>query len=166
LRRRAALAIVGLMTTGCSPLEARETSPPAAACPVRRLEVPTVGLNLAEEDEGHGFVSDAVQATLRRVAEVGSNSVAFVAVARLPGLTSDAFDHHLRPDRATLQRLVEASHRLGLRVLVVPHIWVDGGLWRGDIVRQGAAADAFFERYRDFLGPLADDAEAACADAL
>jgi len=164
--RSAALAGALALALGCTQVEAHAVAPVRDLCPLRRLEVPAVGLNLAEEEAGRGYVSSAVSSTLGTVADLGGNSVALVVVARLPGLDSNAFDHRLRPDRATLSRLVERGRQLGLRTLIVPHIWVDGGHWRGDIARAGAAADAFFARYRDYLGPLADDAEAACADGL
>ncbi|MBN2359607.1 MAG: hypothetical protein JXR83_09130 [Deltaproteobacteria bacterium] len=161
-----ARVLLPLVALGCTPLEAREQRPRRDACQGRRLEVPAVGFNLAEEVEGAGFVSAAVHSTLRRVADLGSNGVALVVAARLPDLGSNALEHRLRPDRETLRRLVERARQLGLRTLIVPHIWVEGGAWRGDIVRAGASADAFFARYRDYVGPLADDAEAACADAF
>jgi len=135
-------------------------------CPPRQLEVPLVGLNLAEEVEGQGYPSSAVRRTLARVAALGANSVALVIPLRLPALESDAFYTYALPSVETMTSLVAEAHRRQLQVVVVPHVWIDGGRWRGDIVRRGAAADRFFAAYGRHAGRIADAAEAACADAF
>lgn len=138
----------------------------AQKCPPRRIEVPAVGLNLAEQVEGAGYGSRAIDKTLARVADTGSNTVALVVAARMDGLHSNRITTSGLPKGATLTKVVARAHRLKMRVMVMPHIWIDEGLWRGDILRQGAAADAFFAAYGQFINNLASDSERACVDAL
>jgi hypothetical protein len=69
------------------------------------------------------------------------------------------------PD-AMLRLGIREAHALGLKVMVKPHVWVEGS-WAGS-VEPAAAEDwrAWFERYRDALVPMARLAAEEGAEAL
>ncbi|MFH1810159.1 MAG: hypothetical protein ABIJ09_15540 [Pseudomonadota bacterium] len=132
----------------------------------RQLAVPAVGFNLVENEEGRGFGSQAVLARLDRLADTGASCVALVLAARLRGLDDDSPRAPALPDAAQLRRLTDHAHRRGLQVLVVPHLWIDGDLWRGDLRRSAARARAFFDGYGAFIDEVATRAEQAGVDGL
>jgi hypothetical protein len=70
-------------------------------------------------------------------------------------------------NRAAVRRMVEQAHARGIRVLLIPHLWVETGGWRGEIEPGSDAGWRAYQRsYRDFVLAWARDAAAAGVDAL
>jgi hypothetical protein len=74
---------------------------------------------------------------LDHVKALGGNWVSLTPFGRVahlePAGISFTFDAPFASNRAALARTVEQAHARGLRVLLVPHLWVESGEWRGDI---------------------------------
>jgi hypothetical protein len=120
---------------------------------------------------GKGYGSPAYQRTLGEVEEFGGNWVSLTPFARVWDLhgtgISLSFEAPFGETRAALVRAIRQAHARGLRVLVVPHLWVESGEWRGELDPGSEAAWAeWTENYRAFLLTWAQIAREAHADML
>ena len=70
-------------------------------------------------------------------------------------------------NRAGVARMIAQAKERGLRVLLIPHLWVETEGWRGDI-DPGSAEEwaAYQASYREFVLAWARDAQAFGADAF
>jgi hypothetical protein len=85
----------------------------------------------------------------------------------VPTGVSWTFEDDYAKNRKAVLRAIGQAHRKGLRVLLVPHLWVESGGWRGEI---NPGDDAAWERwhasYGAFLGAWADVAREGKVDML
>jgi hypothetical protein len=78
-----------------------------------------------------------------------------------------SFEQPYRKNRGDVIRAVEQAHAEGLRVLLVPHLWVESGGWRGEIDPGDEQAwQRWAEAYRHFVLQWAEVARQARADML
>jgi hypothetical protein len=78
-----------------------------------------------------------------------------------------SFETPFADNRRAILRSVRLAHALGLRVLIVPHLWVETGDWRGELDPGSDAAWLEWSRnYRAFLLTWAEVARDANADML
>lgn len=134
------------------------------------------GIALAHEGYAvvDGYGSQASVASLMRIKMLG---VAWVALSpygfmREPDRDEISFLRlETQPaggenDQALLAT-IDAAHRLGLRVMLKPQIWLSGDHWTGEIsMRNETSWKAFFLQYREFVTHYALLAEAGGADIL
>ena len=118
-----------------------------------------------------GYSSPAYERTLGEVARLGGNWVSLTPFARVWDLhgtgLSLSFEAPFGETRAAIVRAVRQAHARGLRVLVVPHLWVESGAWRGEL--DPGTDEAWREwarNYRAFLLTWAEVAREAHADML
>ncbi len=77
------------------------------------------------------------------------------------------FEAPYEDNRRAVREIVQQAHARGMRVLVIPHLWVETGGWRGEIDPGSPEGwDAYQTSYRDFVMAWARDAAAAGADAF
>jgi len=77
------------------------------------------------------------------------------------------FEAPYEDNRRAIGRLIGQAHARGLRVIVVPHLWVETGGWRGEIEHADDAGwRAYQAAYRSFVLEWTDNAEQLGADAL
>ena len=114
---------------------------------------------------GRGYGTDAYDRTLVEVRDWGGGWVAitpFGRVASLAGVGVDpTFEAPFEENRAAIGRAIDMAHARGLRVMLVPHLWVESKDWRAKIdpeTDEGWARWA--QSYRDFVTIWADVAEA------
>jgi hypothetical protein len=70
-------------------------------------------------------------------------------------------------NRAALQRMIAQAQQRGIKVLLIPHLWVETGGWRGEIDPGSTQGWQDYQRaYRDFVLSWAELAGAAGADAF
>ncbi len=110
--------------------------------PTFRREVPAIrGMTIGPIESGcHpgvGYGSHAFEATLDELARSGVNWVSLTPFGRVGTLEGRGVDPtfeapHAR-NRDDLGRAIDQAHARGLRVLVVPHLWVESGDWRAQI---------------------------------
>jgi hypothetical protein len=118
---------------------------------------------------GVGYGSPAYARTLDEAVATGATWVAitpFGRVGDLGGLGVDlTFEAPFAGNRAAVRRAIEMAHARGLRVMLVPHLWVESGEWRALI---DPKTDAGWKRwsasYRAFALAWARVAEEAHAE--
>jgi hypothetical protein len=120
-------------------------------------------------DKGYG--SAAYERTLGEAARLGANWVSLTPFARVYDLhgtgISLSFEAPFAENRKAIARAVRQAHARGLRVLIVPHLWVESGEWRGELDPGTDAAWAEWSRnYRAFLLTWAEVARDAQVDML
>ncbi len=118
---------------------------------------------------GVGYGSAAYGRTLDEARAMGATWVAvtpFGRVADLRGTGVDlSFEAPFERNRADVARAIEMAHGRGLRVMLVPHLWIESGDWRALI---DPGTDEGWKRWADsygrFVRTWAEVAEAARAD--
>jgi hypothetical protein len=129
----------------------------------------TVGPIESSQLPGRGYGSAASFELLDELVKLGANAISITPFGRLWSLSST----HIAPDfewsfedsRAGVIALATAAKARGLRVLIIPHLWVETIGWRGDIeLGSPAAWLAYQGEYGKFVLAWAEVAEAAHAD--
>ncbi len=145
----AALLLAASFASGATPV-----------VPAFRREVPAIrGMTIGPIESGcHpgvGYGSSAFGATLDELQRSGVNWVSltpFGRVGSLAGLGVDpTFEAPHAKNREDIGRAIDAAHARGMRVLLVPHLWVESGGWRAQIDPKSEegwrAWAASYERY-------------------
>lgn len=136
--------------------------------PVRGLTVGPIESTL-HPHKGYGTDSSAEAfATVRRL---GGNWVSLTPFGRIWDLSPTGIDLSFEApsaeNRKAIARAVAQAHAQGLKVMLVPHLWVEAGGWRGEIEFESAEAWAnWAAAYRAFLLHWARVAEQADVDLL
>jgi hypothetical protein len=118
---------------------------------------------------GVGYGSPAYGRTLDEARAMGATWVAvtpFGRVADLGGTGVDlTFEAPFERNRVDVARAIEMAHARGLRVMLVPHLWVESGEWRARI---DPKTDDGWKRWADgyerFVRTWAELAEATHAE--
>src|SRR5450755_4674467 len=105
-------------------------------------------------DKGYG--SAAYERTLGEATRFGANWVSLTPFARVSDLhgtgISLSFEAPFGQTRAAIARAIRQAHARGLRVLIVPHLWVESGEWRGELdPGSDEAWQTWSRNYRAFL---------------
>ena len=113
---------------------------------------------------GVGYGSPAYAASLRDCLRMGATWVAitpFGRVADLGGMGVDpTFEAPYAQNREDVRRAIAMAHEAGLSVMLVPHLWVESGEWRGLIDPQTDDGwRRWTDSYRHFLLAWAEVAE-------
>lgn len=116
----------------------------------------TIGPIESSQHEGCGYGSDASRVLLDELVRMGANAISITPFGRIWSLSST----HIDPDfewpvaqneRGILQLMADAKAR-GLRVLLIPHLWVETGGWRGEIDPGSPERwSAYQQEYRTFV---------------
>ncbi len=120
---------------------------------------------------GKGYGSDACARTMSELARMGATWVSLTPYGRVFDLAPSGidwtFESHFSENRQAVLRAMRQAHAQGLRVLLVPHVWVETGEWRGRI-DPGTQAGwrAWTRAYRAFLLAWAEVAREGRADML
>ena len=120
-------------------------------------------------DKGYG--SKPYARTLEEVQHWGANWVSLTPFGRTMDLRPTGvaltFEAPFERNRRDVLRAIRMAHRRGLRVLLVPHLWVESGEWRAEI---DPGSDAGWEQWMDgyerFLLTWAEVARDGHADML
>jgi hypothetical protein len=118
---------------------------------------------------GRGYGSDRSAETMREVARMGGSWVSITVFGRVfDGKSSGislTFEAPFAANRAAVVRAIGQAHAAGLRVLLVPHLWVESGTWRGEIDPGDDAGWSRWEHaYGKFVREWADVAREARAE--
>ena len=116
-----------------------------------------------------GYASAAYDRTLLEARAMHASWIAltpFGRVASLAGTGVDpTFEAPFASNRRAIARSIEMAHARGLRVLLVPHLWVESGQWRALIDPQTPEGwKRWAESYARFVRAWAEVAEAEHAD--
>lgn len=131
----------------------------------------TVGPIESIQQPGRGYGTEASAALLDHVRGMGANWVSVTPFGRLWDLQSTEiamdFEAPYEENREAVRRMIQQAKARGLQVLLIPHLWIEAGGWRGEIdpgTPEGWAA--YQASYRRFVLAWARVAAEAGADAL
>lgn len=132
----------------------------------------TVGPIESSQWPGRGYGTAYSAALLDELARLGVTWISITPFGRIWSLESSEvymdFEAPYEDNRIAIARFVEQAHERGIRVLLVPHLWVWSEVgWRGEIdpgTPEGWRA--YQASYRAFVLAWARDAAAAEVDAL
>ncbi len=105
---------------------------------------------------GRGYGTERSRAGLAEASRLGANWVSITPYGRIydlrpTGIAMD-FEAPFEENRDAVLRMVDQAHAAGLRVLLVPHLWVETGGWRGELdPGDDAAWDRWAREYRAFV---------------
>jgi hypothetical protein len=158
--------LAGLLFGLASPASAQER---ALASAIRGM---TVGPIESSQQLGRGYGTPYSEALLDHLATMGVTWISITPFGRIWSLTSTEiymdFEAPYEENRRSVREMIAEAHERGIRVLLVPHLWVwnESG-WRGEI-EPGSPEGwrAYQASYRDFVLSWARDAALAEADAL
>ncbi|MEM1025459.1 MAG: hypothetical protein AAGD10_13325 [Myxococcota bacterium] len=148
----------------CTPYS-RSGAPPPSPHPLPSL---VKGAHLRPVgDARRGYGSRTARATMARLKAMGVNTIGVLMDGRMTDLedrsVSVASRRELEPTR---QALLDA-HELGLATILVPHIYLDDGSWRGYLtLTDPVEAARWWRSYESFMLTAAELAEQGGASAL
>lgn len=131
----------------------------------------TVGPIESSQQPGRGYGTEYSAALLDHLAVMGVNWISITPFGRIWDLQSTEiamdFEAPYEENRRAVREIVAQAHARGIRVLVIPHLWVETGGWRGEIDPGSPEGWAAYQAsYRAFVLAWARDAAAAGADAF
>jgi hypothetical protein len=142
----------------------------------QRAEVGAVrGLTIGPIENGYhpgvGYGSAAYGRTLDEARAMGATWVALTPFGRVGDLSGTGvdltFEAPFAKNRADVMAAIDMAHAQGLHVMLVPHLWVETGDWRGYMDPKTDEAWArFAESYGRFLRTWATVAQAAHVEML
>jgi hypothetical protein len=105
---------------------------------------------------GKGYGSEAYLRTLEETRQLGANWISLTPFGRVADLSptgvSLTFERPFEENRVAVGRAIDQAHAAGLRVLLVPHLWVESGGWRGELdPGDDAAWQRWSKSYAEFL---------------
>lgn len=152
----AALACTSAHGSNGEPPRASEPSPAwqqARHDPVRGV---TLGPIESALHVSKGYGTEHSQRALGTISRLGGNWVSLTPFGRIWDLTPSGvdrtFEQPFESNKRAVARAIAQAHALGLKVMLVPHLWVETGGWRGELAFEDAAAWASWARaYREFV---------------
>jgi hypothetical protein len=120
---------------------------------------------------GRGYGSPAFERGLDEAVRLGATWVSLTPFGRAWDLDATGIDKTFElpfaENQRGLRRAVTQAHARGLKVLLVPHLWVESGQWRAEIdPKTEDGWRRFAESYRSFLLSWARFAASARVDML
>jgi hypothetical protein len=120
---------------------------------------------------GRGYGTEASGRALDEAVAMGATWVSITPFGRVADLTPRGidltFEAPFDDNRAAVMRVARQAHDRGLRVLVVPHLWVESGEWRALIdPKDDAGWDKWAHDYARFVLAWAAVARDAKVDML
>src|SRR5512139_2727948 len=123
----------------------------------------TVGPIESSQQPGRGYGSPYTAELLDHLQGMGVTWISVTPFGRIWSLRSTEilmdFEAPYEDNRRGIAELVSQAHARGMRVLLIPHLWVETEGWRGEIdpgTEEGWAA--YRASYRDFVLRWARDA--------
>jgi hypothetical protein len=116
-----------------------DRTPPASGTLLfqRGVRGVTIGPIESSLQPGRGYGSPAYQHTLALIERMGGNWISLTPFGRIwdlsPTGVDRSFEQPARQTELAIRRSVEQAHAHGLKVLLVPHLWAETGVWRGHI---------------------------------
>jgi hypothetical protein len=104
----------------------------------------------------NGYGSAACASTMQRVQELGGTWVSITPFGRIwdlhPSGIDPSFEAPFTQNRRAVEKAIEQAHARNLRVMLVPHLWVESGGWRGEIdFPTEEQWQHWADAYRDFV---------------
>jgi hypothetical protein len=131
----------------------------------------TVGPIESSQWPGRGYGTEYSAELLDELARLGTTWISVTPFGRLWSLSSTEiqldFEAPFEENRAAVARMIAQAHARGIKVLLIPHLWVETGGWRGEIEPGSPEGWAAYQAsYRAFVLTWAKLAAEAGADAF
>ena len=131
----------------------------------------TIGPIESSLHPGKGYGSVPFQRSLGEVQRLGGNWVSLTPFGRVldlkPTGISLTFEQPFADNRKAVLAAIRQAHARGLKVMLVPHLWVESGGWRGEIEPGDDDAWArWADAYRHFVLTWAEVAALGGAEML
>ena len=123
------------------------------------------GMTISCSRTGRVWESDAMVETMRKLKSLGVNWVTihpYAGILKDGSVGGNPIENYSEP--SWLKRPIEEAHRLGLKIMIKPHLayWGSGFSWRGDITFETKEQwSRFFSTYESWITWLAE----ICGDA-
>ena len=128
-----ALAIVGPASQAL-PTSLRPTADAWRWSGARAIRGVTIGPIESERHPDRGYGSAANSRSFDEAGSIGATWVSLTPFGRVHDLTPEgidlSFEAPFQDNRAAVLRSIEDAHAHGLKVMLVPHLWVESGEWR------------------------------------
>lgn len=116
----------------------------------------TVGPIESSQLPGRGYGTEVSAELLDELVRLGASWISLTPFGRIWSLESTHidldFEASYASNQAAIARMVEQAHERGLKVLLIPHLWVESGGWRGDLDPGSPARWQQYQRsYREFV---------------
>lgn len=138
-----------LAMAACSPASARSPRPPRPHPLPDRVQ----GAHLRPVgDLRRGYGTETARKTMRRLQRLGINTLGILLKGRMASPHSTEIRMPSPAEIEAARQALLDAHAMGLATLLVPHLYMDDGGWRGDITLSGPGAPAsWWTAYRRFM---------------
>jgi hypothetical protein len=111
-----------------------------------------------------GYGTEPSEQALVEIAKTGATWISLTPFGRMDNLETpvikDYFEIMAKENDARIQKTAAFARSLGLKVALIPHIWVETGEWRGEIeMKSDAEFEAWFQEYDRYVLHWAEQAE-------
>jgi hypothetical protein len=129
----------------------------------------TIGPIESSRQPGNGYGTERSAALLDELVRMGVNAISITPFGRIWSLQSTQiawdFEAPYAANRQAIARMIAQAKARGLRVLLIPHLWVETPGWRGEIDPGGEQRWRDYQAsYRRFILAWAKDAQTFGAD--
>ncbi len=131
----------------------------------------TVGPIESSQWPGRGYGSPFSEALLDELQRMGTNWISVTPFGRIWSLSSTEisldFEAPFPKNRSDVAHMIRQAHARGIKVLLIPHLWVETEGWRGEIDPGSPEGwEAYQDSYSRFVLAWAKVAGEADADAF
>ena len=145
------LFILGLIaaTGACSPRNTRSPVPKASRPLPKQVQGATVR---PVGDDRRGYGTRTARQTFERLKGLGVNTLSILMEGRMKRVDNTEIVAPALDDLEAVRAALDDAHALGLATILVPHIYIEDGTWRGEIdFEQAAQADRWWRSYGRFM---------------
>ncbi len=113
-------------------------------------------------DVGYGTLPS--EQALDEIAKTGATWISLTPFGRMDDLETpdiqDYFEIRREDNDARIRKTAAYARSLGLKVALIPHLWVETGEWRGEMeMRSEAEFEQWFQKYDRYVAHWAEQAE-------
>lgn len=171
------IGLIGVLLVGDVPVthawSLAASSPLERASELRQpgIRGVTIGPIESSQQPGRGYGTAYTAELLDHLVGMGVNWISITPFGRLWSLSSTDiqmdFEAPYEENRVAIKTLIRQAKARGIRVLLIPHLWVETGGWRGEIDPGSERRwQAYKDSYHRFVLAWARDAAEAGADAF
>jgi hypothetical protein len=107
-----------------------------------------------------GYGSERCESAMLGARNWGANWVSITPFGRIfdlsPTRVSLDYEASFKQNKQAVTQAIQHAHAAGLRVMLVPHLWVETGGWRGEIeLESDEAWESWAQAYLEFVRPWA-----------
>lgn len=158
------LVITACFWLGCTPSPRRSSMPPKPNPLPSRVQ----GANLRPVgDTRRGYGTRTARYTLERLRELGVNTIGILLDGRMKNGASSEVIGPSSSELIAARQALDEARELGLATILVPHIYINDGTWRGDIKFHSSSDErAWWKSYSEFINTSAELAQASGSSVL